>query len=129
MLSFRAFLCRISWPEPFLNLFFRELLYAESMQIFACALIVIAGNAAVITWTGNAGDSSFETAGNWVPVQVPRSNDSVVISAPVTVSATHTVAALYLTGSATISGAGGRGLTTGALAITLSASSAVTMSQ
>lgn len=38
------------------------------------------GEAAILTWTGNAGDGLIATAGNWSPVQSPAANDALVFS-------------------------------------------------
>lgn len=51
--------------------------------VFAAAVVAVGcGSAAgaTLTWTGEAGDGKWSTAGNWSPEQVPAKGDSVVFT-------------------------------------------------
>jgi hypothetical protein len=41
------------------------------------AITATAAQACTETWTGNAGDGSWNTANNWSPAQVPQTTDAV----------------------------------------------------
>ena len=57
-----------------------------------------------VTWTGEAADGLWSTAGNWDSDAVPTNSDQVVINgAAVALSGSTTVAALTLTSGATLS--------------------------
>jgi hypothetical protein len=62
--------------------------------------------AAVMTWTGSAGDKSWHTAGNWDPAQVPVDGDIVTIpdSSIVEYSSGETSVRLNCAGHLTVSG-------------------------
>jgi hypothetical protein len=52
------------------------------------ATTAAAAQACTETWTGNAGDGSWNTANNWSPAQVPQTTDSVCITAAGTYTVT-----------------------------------------
>nr|MCR5165462.1 hypothetical protein [Thermoguttaceae bacterium] len=73
----------------------------------ACVLVLTCGLTSVfgaeVTWTGNAGDGSWDTAGNWSTGTVPASGDTININSGASVTnsnaKTLTNNTLNLTGS------------------------------
>ena len=56
-----------------------------SLLFVVSALALFSASAETLVWTGAAGNSSWQTAGNWEPAQVPTSADDVWLG-----TATHT---------------------------------------
>ncbi|MDO4858128.1 MAG: hypothetical protein Q4A17_09315 [Thermoguttaceae bacterium] len=56
---------------------------ARKNVLWACILSLTCGLPAAfgaeVTWTGNAGDGSWDTAGNWGSGSVPASGDTINI--------------------------------------------------
>ncbi|MBX3355299.1 MAG: hypothetical protein KF724_06340 [Phycisphaeraceae bacterium] len=71
----------------------------SSHAMLASVIALAVGSSALAatrTWTGNAGNSSWHDANNWLPVGVPGATDDVVIDVPAAISVNFT------TGTATI---------------------------